>query len=227
MARADRAVAPGMVFVPFAYVEAAANLLTNPAIDPYGKIPEFKFCAVRVEPARGRGRRVRAECPTSGAPCRGPARPGVALSRGGWRPGVGACDGHSTGTRDPLCRACARSPSCMGPEYGVEDTRAASRTRSDRGERHDDIAIWDTRAASRRRPSARSSIEDPRVRRRMALSCGRRCCAAGRRRCKATIIGARPRTIPRQDGGGQGNVPAQRGEGPVERDAVRSGAAGA
>ena len=51
MARADRAVAPDMVFLPFAYVEAAANLLTNPAIDPYGKIPEFKFAAVKVEPA--------------------------------------------------------------------------------------------------------------------------------------------------------------------------------
>ncbi|MGV6848641.1 MAG: formate dehydrogenase subunit alpha [Marinibacterium sp.] len=51
MARADRAVAEDMVFVPFAYVEAAANLLTNPAIDPYGKIPEFKFAAVRVERA--------------------------------------------------------------------------------------------------------------------------------------------------------------------------------
>jgi formate dehydrogenase major subunit len=38
-----------MVFVPFAYVEAAANILTNPAIDPYGKIPEFKFAAVKVE----------------------------------------------------------------------------------------------------------------------------------------------------------------------------------
>ncbi len=49
MARADRAIAPDMVFVPFAYVEAAANVLTNPAIDPYGKIPEFKFSAVRVE----------------------------------------------------------------------------------------------------------------------------------------------------------------------------------
>jgi formate dehydrogenase major subunit len=49
MARADRAVAPDMVFVPFAYVEAAANILTNPALDPYGKIPEFKFAAVRVE----------------------------------------------------------------------------------------------------------------------------------------------------------------------------------
>ncbi|MCB1366428.1 MAG: formate dehydrogenase subunit alpha [Rhodobacteraceae bacterium] len=49
MARADRAVAEDMVFLPFAYVEAAANILTNPALDPYGKIPEFKFAAVRVE----------------------------------------------------------------------------------------------------------------------------------------------------------------------------------
>ncbi|TNF22327.1 MAG: formate dehydrogenase subunit alpha [Rhodobacteraceae bacterium] len=53
MARADRAVAPDMVFVPFAYVEAAANILTNPALDPYGKIPEFKFSAVKVEKADG------------------------------------------------------------------------------------------------------------------------------------------------------------------------------
>ena len=51
MAREDRAVAPDNVFVPFAYVEAAANVLTNPALDPYGKIPEFKFSAVRVEKA--------------------------------------------------------------------------------------------------------------------------------------------------------------------------------
>ena len=49
MARADRAVAEDMVFLPFAYVEAAANILTNPALDPYGKIPEFKFSAVKVE----------------------------------------------------------------------------------------------------------------------------------------------------------------------------------
>ena len=48
MARADRAVAEDMVFVPFAYVEAAANVLTNPQLDPYGKIPEFKFSACRV-----------------------------------------------------------------------------------------------------------------------------------------------------------------------------------
>ena len=53
MARADRAVAEDMVFLPFAYVEAAANILTNPAVDPYGKIPEFKFSAVKVEKFEG------------------------------------------------------------------------------------------------------------------------------------------------------------------------------
>lgn len=51
MARADRAVAEDMVFVPFAYVEAAANTLTNPQLDPYGKIPEFKYSACQVEKA--------------------------------------------------------------------------------------------------------------------------------------------------------------------------------
>ncbi|MFT5340866.1 MAG: formate dehydrogenase major subunit [Paracoccaceae bacterium] len=50
MARSDRAIAEDMVFLPFAYVEAAANVLTNSAVDPYGKIPEFKFCAVKIEP---------------------------------------------------------------------------------------------------------------------------------------------------------------------------------
>jgi len=47
-ARADRDVPEGMIFIPFCYVEAAANLLTNPALDPDGKIPEFKFCAARI-----------------------------------------------------------------------------------------------------------------------------------------------------------------------------------
>ena len=47
------------MFLPFAYVEAAANILTNPALDPYGKIPEFKFSAVKVE--RGRPGAVAAE----------------------------------------------------------------------------------------------------------------------------------------------------------------------
>jgi formate dehydrogenase major subunit len=49
--RQDDAVPDGVVFIPFAFVEAAANLLTNPALDPFGKIPEFKFCAAKVEPA--------------------------------------------------------------------------------------------------------------------------------------------------------------------------------
>src|SRR4051812_26100821 len=47
--RQDDSVPDGVVFIPFAYVEAAANLLTNPALDPFGKIPEFKFCAAKVE----------------------------------------------------------------------------------------------------------------------------------------------------------------------------------
>ncbi|MDT7951481.1 MAG: formate dehydrogenase subunit alpha [Acetobacteraceae bacterium] len=46
--RSDRDVPAGMLFMPFCYAEAAANLLTNPALDPFGKIPEFKFCAARV-----------------------------------------------------------------------------------------------------------------------------------------------------------------------------------
>jgi formate dehydrogenase major subunit len=47
--RADREVPSGMIFIPFAYAEAAANVLTNPQLDPDGKIPEFKFCAARIE----------------------------------------------------------------------------------------------------------------------------------------------------------------------------------
>ena len=46
---------PGTCFVPFHFREAAANVLTIDEIDPHGKIPEFKFCAVKVEPA-GDGR---------------------------------------------------------------------------------------------------------------------------------------------------------------------------
>ena len=47
-ARADEATPRGAVFIPFCYYEAAANLLTNPALDPFGKIPEFKYCAAQV-----------------------------------------------------------------------------------------------------------------------------------------------------------------------------------
>ena len=46
--RRDDGTPRGTVFMPFAYVEAAANLLTNAALDPFGKIPEFKYCAVAV-----------------------------------------------------------------------------------------------------------------------------------------------------------------------------------
>ncbi|TAK50444.1 MAG: formate dehydrogenase subunit alpha [Betaproteobacteria bacterium] len=63
-ARADDGTPRGAIFIPFAYQEAAANLLTNPALDPFGKIPEFKYCAVRVkkggakpaDPGYGKGR---------------------------------------------------------------------------------------------------------------------------------------------------------------------------
>ena len=47
--REDRAIPEGVIFIPFCYNEAAANLLTNPALDPYGKIPEFKYCAAKIE----------------------------------------------------------------------------------------------------------------------------------------------------------------------------------
>ena len=47
--RADRDVAEGMLFIPFAFAEAPANMLTNPQLDPMGKIPEFKYCAARIE----------------------------------------------------------------------------------------------------------------------------------------------------------------------------------
>src|SRR5262249_3305515 len=46
--RADDGTPRGAVFVPFCYYEAAANMLTNPVLDPFGKIPEFKYCAVKV-----------------------------------------------------------------------------------------------------------------------------------------------------------------------------------
>jgi formate dehydrogenase major subunit len=46
--RQDDGTPQGAVFIPFAYYEAAANILTNAALDPFGKIPEFKYCAVAV-----------------------------------------------------------------------------------------------------------------------------------------------------------------------------------
>ena len=52
-AEASRRMTPGTVFIPFHFREAAANVLTIDELDPYGKIPEFKFCAVRIAPAGG------------------------------------------------------------------------------------------------------------------------------------------------------------------------------
>src|SRR5882672_10868874 len=62
--REDEGTPRGAVFIPFAFYEAAANMLTNPKLDPFGKIPEFKYCAVRVtkggslpgDPGYGKGR---------------------------------------------------------------------------------------------------------------------------------------------------------------------------
>jgi formate dehydrogenase major subunit len=56
--RRDDGTPRGAVYIPFAYYEAAANLMTNAALDPFGKIPEFKYCAVAIR--RGGNAAVRA-----------------------------------------------------------------------------------------------------------------------------------------------------------------------
>jgi formate dehydrogenase major subunit len=50
IARADIGVPTGAVFMAFCYYEAAVNKLSNAALDPAAKIPEFKYCAVKVTP---------------------------------------------------------------------------------------------------------------------------------------------------------------------------------
>jgi formate dehydrogenase major subunit len=65
--REDPGTPRGSVFIPFAFYEAAANILTNPVLDPFGKIPEFKYCAVKVtkggakpgDPGYGKGRTLK------------------------------------------------------------------------------------------------------------------------------------------------------------------------
>jgi formate dehydrogenase major subunit len=71
LARLSHRDTPGTCFVPFHFREAAANLLTIDEIDPVGKIPEFKFCAVRIERVSG---------PTNGGP---PAEHEAATAREG------------------------------------------------------------------------------------------------------------------------------------------------
>jgi formate dehydrogenase major subunit len=63
--------ARGNCFIPFHFREAAANLLTIDEIDPFGKIPEFKFCAVRIEPAGGSAPPGQAAQETADAPAAG------------------------------------------------------------------------------------------------------------------------------------------------------------
>jgi formate dehydrogenase major subunit len=57
-ARADTGLQRGSLFMAFCYNEASANIITNEALDPFGKIPEFKFCAVKVTPGGELGRRI-------------------------------------------------------------------------------------------------------------------------------------------------------------------------
>jgi formate dehydrogenase major subunit len=57
-ARADEGTPAGAAFVAFCWYEAAINKLTNPVLDPFGKIPEFKYCAVRVTPGGAPPRQV-------------------------------------------------------------------------------------------------------------------------------------------------------------------------
>src|SRR5580765_747279 len=65
--RQDAGTPRGSVFIPFAFYEAAANILTNPVLDPFGKIPEFKYFAVKVtrggkqpaDPGYGKGRSLK------------------------------------------------------------------------------------------------------------------------------------------------------------------------
>ena len=57
-ARSDIGIQQGTVFMAFCYNEASANLLTTDALDPFGKIPEFKFCAARIMPGGELARRV-------------------------------------------------------------------------------------------------------------------------------------------------------------------------
>lgn len=59
--RSSRAPGVGAIFIPFCWREAAVNTLTNDALDPDGKIPEFKYCAVRVE----RGESLEAGAPAA------------------------------------------------------------------------------------------------------------------------------------------------------------------
>jgi assimilatory nitrate reductase catalytic subunit len=68
-AHLTEAVRPGAIFVPFVKLaDSAANFLTNGAFDPASKIPEYKVCAVRVEPVRAPVRQGGEPANRAGAP---------------------------------------------------------------------------------------------------------------------------------------------------------------
>jgi formate dehydrogenase, alpha subunit (F420) (EC 1.2.99.-) len=48
-ARVTKEIMKGVMFMPFHFAECAANILTNNALDPIAKIPEFKACAIKIE----------------------------------------------------------------------------------------------------------------------------------------------------------------------------------
>ena len=56
--RADEGMQKGVVMMPFSFNEAAANLITNEALDPFGKIPEFKYCAVKLRKGQRPGDKI-------------------------------------------------------------------------------------------------------------------------------------------------------------------------
>ena len=113
-ARADDGTPRGAVFIPFCYYEAAANLLTNPALDPFGKIPEFKYCAVRVH-----RRRCRAAC----AGLRRRARRGAPRSA---RPQPGARYGRAP-EADARTRAKQQRPRLLVGDRGIESVTGGRR----------------------------------------------------------------------------------------------------
>ena len=54
LARISNQPKQGIIFIPFHFYEAAANVLTNPALDPVSKIPEYKACAARIDSVAGK-----------------------------------------------------------------------------------------------------------------------------------------------------------------------------
>ena len=166
---------PGSCFIPFHFREAAANLLTIDEIDPFGKIPEFKFCAVRIETTGPRDRSTlpdrRAGAAGSGLMSRGNGRvPGVE-ARAGQVPGPvadPAADGDPARARLAAARAAREALARLAPA-AVRDRRARSRSTRTSGPRRPSRSRSPSAATSRagcrasapRSPKARRSTRSP------------------------------------------------------------------